>query len=116
VKKLVQRLTRRAVSEVCYWLCEHLEEHTERVTTGTILAAGDAVAVSWMLDWRAALAEDQDALPGGIANTLGAFSPEDWAEVMSCASFAESCMGRVDRPEWAHIRSRIRRQLPTCDA
>jgi hypothetical protein len=116
VKKLVQRLTRRAVSEVCYWLCEHLEEHTERCTTGTILAAGDAVAVSWMLDWRAALSEDEDALPKGIASVLSAFSAEDWQEVMSCASFAEGSMTGIDRPEWGHIRSHIRRQLPTCDA
>jgi hypothetical protein len=116
VKKLVQRLTRRTVSEVCYWLCEHLEEHTERRTTGTILAAGDAVAVSWMLDWKAALDEDQDALPSGIASALSAFSPEDWQEVMSCASFTEGCMVGIDRPEWEHIRSRIRRQLPTSNA
>jgi hypothetical protein len=104
VKKLVPRLTRRAVSEVCYWICEHLEEHTERRTTGTILAAGDAVAVSWMLDWRAALAENDEALPTGIAGVLGAFSKEDWQEVMSCAGSAESLMTGIDRPEWAHIR------------
>jgi hypothetical protein len=104
VKNLVQRLTRRAVSEVCYWLCEHLEEHTERRTTGTILAAGDAIAVSWMLDWKLALNEDDDALPTGIAGVLGAFSKEDWQEVMSCASFAEGSMTGIDRPEWAHLR------------
>jgi hypothetical protein len=104
VKKLVKRLTSRAVSEVCYWLCEHLEEHTERRTTGTILAAGDAVAVSWMLDWRKALAEDDSKLPSGIASALGTFSAEDWAEVMSSASFAEGCMTGIDRPEWTHIR------------
>lgn len=112
MKNLVQRLTRRVISEACYWLCEHLEQHTERHTTGTILAAGDAVAVSWMLDWRAALAEDQDTLPNGIASVLAAFSAKDWQEVMSSASFAESCMTGIDRPEWTHIRSRIRRQLP----
>jgi hypothetical protein len=116
MKNLMQRLTRRVVSDVCYWLCEHLEEHTGRRTTGTILAAGDAIAVSWMLDWKVALTEDQDALPAGIANVLGAFSAEDWAQVMSCAGFAEGCMGGVDRAEWAHIRSQIRRQLPTHDA
>jgi hypothetical protein len=104
VKKLVRRLTRRPISEVCHWLCEHLEEHTERCTTGTMLAAGDAVAVSWMLDWKAALAEDDDALPSGIASALGAFSAEEWREVMSNASFTESLMIGIDEPEWAHIR------------
>jgi hypothetical protein len=116
MEKLVQRLARRAVSEVCYWLCEHLEEHTERRTTGTILAAGDAVAVSWMLDWRRALDEDDSKLPSGIASALGAFSAEEWHEVMGNASFAESLMIGIDRPEWAHLRSQIRRQLPTHDA
>jgi hypothetical protein len=104
VKNLVQRLTRRAVSEVCYWICEHLEEHTERRTIGTQIAAGDAIAVSWMLDWRRALQEDNDSLPTGIASALGAFSPEEWREVMSNASLAESLMTGIDRPEWAHIR------------
>ncbi len=104
MKNLVQRLTRRAIGEVCYWICEHLEEHTERRTTGTKLAAGDAVAVSWMLDWRRALEEDNDSLPTGIASALGAFSTEDWPEVMSLASSTESLMTGIDRPEWAHIR------------
>jgi hypothetical protein len=112
VKNLVQRLTRRAVSEVCYWLCEHLEEHTERRTTGTQIAAGDAIAVSWMLDWRRALDEDASKLPSGIAHALGAFSPEEWRDVMSNASDAEALMDGIDRPEWAHLRSHIRRQLP----
>jgi hypothetical protein len=89
-----------------------LEQHTDRRTIGTIHAAGDAVAVSWMLDWRRALDEDGDKLPSGIAIALAAFSPEDWHEVMSNASLAESFMDAVDRPEWAHLRSRIRRQLP----
>jgi hypothetical protein len=104
MKTLVHRLTRRPISEVCYWLCEHLEEHTERRTTGTILAAGDAIAVSWMLDWKRALSEDNHTLPTGIANALGAFSAANWQEVMSCASSSESLMTGVDRPEWAHIR------------
>lgn len=104
MKNLVQRLTRRAVSEICYWLCEHLEEHTERRTTGTILAAGDAIAVSWMLDWRKALDEADSTLPSGIASALGAFSIEDWHEVMSSARCAESAMTGIDRPEWAHLR------------
>lgn len=104
MKRFVQRLTRRTVSEVCYWICEHLEEHTERRTTGTILAAGDAIAVSWMLDWRCALDEDDGSLPVGIATPLGAFSAEDWHEVMSSARCAESAMTGIDRPEWAHIR------------
>jgi hypothetical protein len=116
MKNLVQRLTRRTVSEACYWLCEHLEEHTERRTTGTIIAAGEAIAVSWMLDWKAALAEDDSKLPSGIASAPGAFSAEDWAEVMNSASLTESLMAGIDRPEWAHIRSRIRSQLPTHDA
>lgn len=103
MKKLVQRLTRRAVSEVCYWICEYLEEHTERRTTGTRIAAGDAIAVSWMLDWKRALDEDESKLPSGIVGALGAFSPEEWREVMSNASSSESLMGGIDRPEWAHL-------------
>lgn len=104
MKKRMQRLAHRAISEACYWLCEHLEDHTERRTTGTILAAGDAIAVSWMLDWKRALDEDDDSLPTGIASVLGAFSKEDWQEVMSCASFAEGSMTGIDRSEWTHLR------------
>jgi hypothetical protein len=104
VKNLVQRLTGRLINDACYWICEHLEEHTERRTTGTIIAAGEAVAVSWMLDWRRALQENNDSLPTGIASALRAFSAEDWHEVMSHASLAESLMTGIDQSEWAHIR------------
>jgi hypothetical protein len=104
VKNLIQQLTRRAISEVCYRICNQLEQHTDRRTTGTIIVAGEAVAVSWMLDWKRALQEDNDSLPTSIANALGAFSAEEWHEVMSHASFAESLMTGIDRPEWEHLR------------
>jgi hypothetical protein len=104
VKNFVQRLTRRAISEVCYWMCEHLEQYTERRTTGTKIAAADAIAVSWVLDWKRALDEHDGDLPPGVASALGAFSPQEWREVMSHADFSESCMGTTQNPEWAHIR------------
>lgn len=104
MKKLVQRLTRRAVSEVCYWLCEHLEQHTGRRTTGTRLAAGDAIAVSWVLDWKRALDDYDSELPTGVRSALGVFSPEEWREVMAHADFGESCMGAIQSPQWAHLR------------
>jgi hypothetical protein len=104
LKKLAQWLTRHAVNEVCYKICNYLEQHTSRRTTGTIIAAGDAIAVSWMLDWRRALDEDDDKLPTGIASALGVFSTKDWHEVMSHASLAESLMTEMDRPEWEHLR------------
>jgi hypothetical protein len=103
VKNLVRRLTRRLVSDVCYWICESLDGHTERTTTCTKLAAGDAVAVARALDWKLALTETE--LPSPIKSTLAAFSPEDWREVMSLASDVEYFMeGNLRRPEWAHLR------------
>jgi hypothetical protein len=88
VKELVQRLARRAISEASYWICEYLEQYTSRCTTGTRSAAGDAIAVSWLLDWKRALDEDHSELPSGIASTLGAFSADEWHEVMANADFA----------------------------
>jgi hypothetical protein len=105
VKKLVQRLTGRIVNEVCYQVCNHLEGYTGRHTTGTKLAAGDAIAVSWALAWKRALDEDDSKLPPGIANTLSVFSPEEWREVMSCAELSETWLeGDLKRPEWEHLR------------
>ncbi len=104
MKNLVQRLTRRAISEVCYWICNHLEQHTDRQTRGTIIAAGDAIAVSWVLDWKRALDEYDSELPAGVGSVLGVFTPEEWREVMSHADLSEFCMASVQRPEWAHLR------------
>lgn len=104
MKQLIQRLERRAVSEVCYWICEHLEQHTWRRTTGTRFAAGNAIAVSWVLNWKRALDEDEGKLPAGMASVLDTFSPEEWREVMSNASSSESFLGAIQRPEWAHLR------------
>jgi hypothetical protein len=103
VKKLVQRLTSRIVSEMCYWICEHLDGYTERTTTCTKLAAGEAIAVSCALDWKRALTENH--LPGQIRSSMATFSPEDWREVMSIASDDEWFMeGDLKRPEWEHLR------------
>lgn len=103
MKTLAQRLTRRAVGEICYWICEHLDGHAARATTCTKLAAGDAVAVSWKLARKRALGEDE--LPSGIASALCAFSPEDWCEVMSIAADVESFIeSNLKQPEWAHLR------------
>ena len=107
MKKSMQRLTRRVVSDVCYWTCNRLEQHTDRRTIGTRHAAGDAIAVSWMLDWTRALDEDDSKLPSGIASALGAFSAEEWHEIMSNASSAESLMIGIDQPEWAHLRRNL---------
>lgn len=104
VKNLVQRLTSRIVSEVCYQICEHLDGHTERTTTCTKLVAGEAIAVSWMLDWKRALTEE-NRLPGQIRSSMATFSPEDWREVMSLAGDFEAFMeGNLKRPEWEHLR------------
>jgi hypothetical protein len=105
MRRLVRTLTRRAVSEVCYRICEKLEEYTPRRTTGTILAAGDAIAVACMLDWKRALDEDMGALPLPLASILGHFSLEEWEEVMSFASSTEGLMGAINRPEWRHLRN-----------
>jgi hypothetical protein len=105
VKNLIQRLTRRAVGEICYRICESLDGYAARPTTCTKLAASDAIAISWMLDWKRALTEDNDSLPSGIASALGAFSTDDWPEVMGLAADVESFMeSHLKRPEWEHLR------------
>jgi hypothetical protein len=104
VKNVLQQLARHVLSDVCYWTCNYLEQHTDRRTIGTRQAAGDAVAVSWMLNWRRALDEDHSKLPSGIASALGVFSAEEWHDVMNNASLAESLMIGIDLHEWAHLR------------
>jgi hypothetical protein len=103
MKHLLHQLRRRVVSDLCYWICEHLDGHTDRSTTCTKLAAGDAIAVARALDWKLALAGSE--LPGQVASALGTFSPKDWREVMSLASSVEQFMeSELKHPEWAHLR------------
>jgi hypothetical protein len=101
---LLRRLQRRVVNDVCYWICEYLDGKTQRRTTCTKLAAGEAIAVADALDLERAL--NEPALPTQISAALGAFSPSDWREIMSTADSSEAFMeSELKKPQWAHLRS-----------
>jgi hypothetical protein len=99
----LRQLRRRLIGEVCYWICERLDEKNPRPTTITKLTVGDAAAVLEMVNIERALKEPE--LPEPLAGVMGMLSPADWEEVAVMADFARMILERkLKQPEWSHLR------------
>lgn len=99
----LRRLLLKLRGEVCFWICNHLDEMAARPTTNTRLRAADAVAIGTCIDIHKAFSEPE--LPPAIAHVLSQFSNVEWQDVMTCAGIHEiDIEEELKDSRWAHLR------------
>jgi hypothetical protein len=92
--------------KAAYWICEALEDHTMRSTTGTLQAAGETLAAFEILNVERAL--DEADLPLSIRRALPRFTRQEWDEVLAIAQFnRDFARAELESPQWAHLRKSL---------
>ena len=100
----LRQLLLKLRGEVCFWICERLDDKVARPTVTTRRIVGDALSMCEWLDLDQALKQAPD-LPPPIIQALGKFSRDDWAEVGAFANLRDmEITPLLKEPEWAHLR------------
>ncbi len=106
MKRLVQRLAGRTVSETSYWISEYLCSSIAHRTTCEKLNAAAAIAAVQTLDVTRLVEIPEARLPDLIRHNLPAFTAAEWQEVLALVRDNRECIedGLQRCPEWEHLR------------